>query len=214
MNRKFSALAALALVTACTEKPQTAEDSAVAARSRMDSIIGQERVLRPEGESAVAPRPVDTATSAEDRVAGDWQVTYAGIGSIRAGMGLDELKIVSRDGYTIPAKLDECDYIRPKTGHDGVALMIVKGEVARVDIMRGPTETLDGAKIGDTEARIKELYGDRVKVMPHKYTSGHYLVVTPSASSNNRIVFETDGNKVLRYRSGREPEVEYVESCA
>lgn len=213
MNRKFPALAALALVTACTEKPQTAEDSAVAARSRIDSVIGQDRAVVPEGESAAAPRPVDTATE-ENRVAGDWQVTYAGIGSIKAGMGLEELKVVSRDGFRIPDKLDECDYIRPRSGHEGVALMIVKGEVARVDITKGTTATLDGAKIGDTEARIKELYGDRVKVMPHKYTTGHYLVVTPSASSNNRIVFETDGNKVLRYRSGREPEVEYVESCA
>jgi hypothetical protein len=213
MKKKIFALTALALFTACTEKPQTAEDSAVAARSKIDSIVGQDRVVTPEGDSAVAPRPRDTAT-VEDRPAGDWQVSYAGIGSIKAGMGLDELKIVTRDGYRIPAKLEECDYIRPKTGPQGVALMIIKGEVARVDITKGTTATVEGAKIGDTEARIKELYGDRVKVMPHKYTSGHYLVVTPSASSNNRIVFETDGNKVLRYRSGREPEVEYVESCA
>jgi hypothetical protein len=206
MNGKIVVLAALALVSACTEKPQSAEDSAA-----IDSA-GQDRAMIPEGEPAAAPRPVDTATI-EDRVAGDWQVTYAGIGPIRAGMKLEQLKTVSRDGFTIPARLEECDYIRPRSGHEGVALMIVKGEVARVDITKGTTATVDGAKIGDTEARIKELYGDRVKVTPHKYTTGHYLVVTPSASSNNRIVFETDGNKVLRYRSGREPEVEYVESC-
>ena len=200
----------MTLIAACTDKPQTAEDSAVAARSTMDSIIGQARAVIPEGESAAAPAP----PSDENPPAGDWQVTYTGIGSIRAGMGLDELKIVTRGQYRIPDKLEECDYVRPTTGHKGVALMIVKGEVARVDITDGTTATVEGAKIGDTEDRIKSLYGDRVKVMPHKYTDGHYLVVAPSATSNNRIVFETDGSKVVNYRAGREPEVEFVEGCS
>lgn len=214
MSKKFFALTTIAFLAACTEKPQTAEDSAVAARSKMDSIIGQDRAVVPEGESPAPPPSAPTPSSEDNRSAGDWQVTYAGIGSIKAGMGIDELRIVSRNQYTIPDKLDECAYVRPASGHKGVALMIVKGEVARVDITEGATATLDGAKIGDTEDRIKELYPNRVKVMPHKYTSGHYLVVSPPGTSNNRIVFETDGSKVLRYRAGREPEVEYVEGCA
>jgi hypothetical protein len=213
MTRNILALASLALITACTDKPQNAEDSAVAARNRTDSIIGASHAMIPERDSAAAPT-APAGPDAEERVAAEWEVTYAGIGPIKAGMSLDELKVVSRDQFRIPDKLEECDYVRPKTGHKGVGLMVIKGEVARVDITEGAIATLQGAKIGDTEARIKELYGDRVKVMPHKYTSGHYLVVTPPASSSNRIVFETDGVKVLRYRSGREPEVEYVESCA
>ena len=213
MNRKIFSLATMTLIAACTDKPQTAEDSAVAARTKMDSIIGQERAVVPEGESAAAPS-APAAPTDDTPAAGDWQVTYAGIGSIKAGMGIDELRIVSRGQYTIPDKLDECDYVRPSAGHKGVGLMMIKGEVARVDVTEGSTATVEGAKIGDTEDRIKSLYGDRVKVMPHKYTSGHYLVVTPSSASNHRLVFETDGSKVLRYRSGREPEVEFVEGCS
>ncbi|HEX6575437.1 MAG TPA: hypothetical protein VF042_10755 [Gemmatimonadaceae bacterium] len=212
MTKRFLSITLLALSAACSDKPQTAEDSAVAARARMDSIIGQSQVIAPEGDSVTAPAP--SAPSTDERPAGEWEVTYSGMGTIRAGMSVDELKIVSRDQYSIPDKLDECAYVRPKTGHKGVSLMIIKGEVARVDITEGNTATVEGAKIGDSESRIKSLYGDRVKVMPHKYTSGHYLVVTPPSGGENRIVFETDGSKVTRYRAGREPEVEFVEGCS
>jgi len=82
-----------------------------------------------------------------------------------------------------------------------------------VDVTEGPVATTEGARIGDSEDRIESLYPGQVKVMPHKYTAGHYLVVTPARGGDNRIVFETDGEKVVRYRSGREPAVEYVEGC-
>lgn len=60
------------------------------------------------------------------------------------------------------------------------------------------------------------LYPGQVTVQPHAYTDGHYLVVTPPAAADSsfRIVFETDGQKVLRYRSGLVPAVEYVEGCS
>jgi hypothetical protein len=74
--------------------------------------------------------------------------------------------------------------------------------------------TAEGARVGDSEARIKEIYGDRVTVQPHKYLpNGHYLVVAAAGDAANRIVFETDGKVVTTYRAGRRPEVENVEGC-
>lgn len=93
-------------------------------------------------------------------------------------------------------------------------VMVEKDEISRVDVTAGSVATVEGAKIGDSEDRIKSLYPGRVAVQPHKYTDGHYLVVTPKSGGDNRIVFETDGKKVLRYRSGRMPAVQYVEGCA
>jgi hypothetical protein len=54
------------------------------------------------------------------------------------------------------------------------------------------------------------------KVEPHKYTDGPYLVQPPAAATGSayRIVFETDGRRVTRYRAGMRPQVEYVEGCA
>jgi hypothetical protein len=97
--------------------------------------------------------------------------------------------------------------------------MLDEGLVARVDVARAsPVATTKGARIGDTEARIKELYKGRVAVTPHEYTDGHYLTVTPPPGTgedrNYRLVFETDGKLVTRYRGGKLPQVGWVESCS
>jgi hypothetical protein len=99
---------------------------------------------------------------------------------------------------------------------DGVSLMVVSDTVARVDIRKAGTMTTTGAAVGDSEPRVLELYRGLIHVEPHKYTGpvGHYLIVTPPGDSVHRIIFETDGKVVTRYRAGRRPAVEYVEGCA
>lgn len=89
------------------------------------------------------------------------------------------------------------------------------GQVARVEVTDSVVATTAGARVGDTETRINQLYPGRVQTSPHKYTDGHYLTVRGSgADSVQRLVFETDGQRVTRYRGGRVPEVEWVEGCS
>ncbi len=95
--------------------------------------------------------------------------------------------------------------------------MIIDGRVARVDLQPGATiRTAEGAGIGDTEERIHALYPGRVEVQPHHYVDGHYLIVRPvtPADSSHRIIFETDGKRVTSYRTGRLPEVRWIEGCS
>jgi len=207
---KRSLFALSFLASGCvSDAPKTAEDSAVAARAVAESTIAAERRdVIPSGESA------STAPAPPEPKAGDWEVTPAGIGGIRAGMSMDEARIVMHGEFDIPANLGECGYIKPKTGPKGIMIMVEKGEISRVDVTSGSVATVEGAKIGDTEDRIKSLYPGQVEVQPHKYTDGHYLVVTPKGGGNNRIVFETGSGKVTRYRSGRLPAVQYVEGCS
>jgi hypothetical protein len=40
------------------------------------------------------------------------------------------------------------------------------------------------------------------------------MVVVPPEDTTHRIVFETDGQNVTLFRSGRMPEVEWVEGCS
>ena len=92
--------------------------------------------------------------------------------------------------------------------------MLENGRIARIEIRNGSIPTAQGARIGDTEARINPLHAGRVTTSPHKYTpGGHYLTVTLGSDTTRRIVFETDGKVVTNYRSGALPAVEYVERC-
>ena len=161
-----------------------------------------------------APAPTTEPSTPTEPKGGQWQVTAAGIGDVKAGMSVEEANVVLGGALAIPAKLQECDYVRPKTTPKNLAFMVEKNQISRVEVQPGSDiATVAGAKIGDTEDKIKSLYAGQIESRPAKYGSGHTLVVTPKSGGNNRIVFETDGRKVTKYRSGRLPAVEYVEGC-
>ncbi len=213
--RRSGLVVAAALMACTTEASKNSADSSVtgSANTQASPAVAAPNPAPPlAATTPVAPPPVapasDTPPSADNLV-----VTADGIGLAKAGMPVAEANAELGGILAIPAKFDECDYVRPKSEPKNVAFMVEKGRIARVEIRPGSNlATAEGAKIGDTEARIKTLYPG-IEVRPSKYGSGHTLVVTPKTDSNNRIVFETDGKKVVSYRSGKMPAVEYVEGC-
>jgi hypothetical protein len=130
-----------------------------------------------------------------------------GIRLIRAGSGgIDEY---------------ECSYVQLKGEPKGIRFIVTKGRIARVDISSKRITTISGARIGDNENRILSLYRGQIKATPHPYVSrrthkGKYLTFVPkdAANKNYRIIFETNKNRVDRFRSGKLPEVEYIEGCS
>ncbi len=144
-----------------------------------------------------------------------WTVIATGFGPIRTGQSLAEVRQALPGGVDVPEPLAECDYISPHGWPEGVSVMVVEGRVARVDVRSGATMTSAGARVGSTEREVQDLYVGLVDVRPHKYTAGRYLIVTPAGPSgaDHRLVFETDGERVERYRAGALPAVEWVEGC-
>ena len=165
------------------------------------------------GRDAPSPPP-DSAEPVAPQV---WTVTPEAVGPIWIGWSIDELNTSTgeqlRPAYQIS---DECDYLRPARLPAGVSLMVVRDTVVRVDVDSAGVLTVEGAGVGDAEQRVMTLYAGRVEVQPHKYTGpeGHYLVVTVPSDTLRRIIFETDGRVVTRYRAGLRPAVEYVEGCS
>lgn len=162
------------------------------------------------------------ATSAQTKITNQSKLVINGIGSIRVGMTVAQasqasgIKLVSSGDYIEKS----CYYVQPQGAPKGLSFMVTEGRIARVDVdAKSSVTTLSGAKIGDTEARIKALYPGQIKVTPHKYTGdsgGHYLTYVPKDQSdrNYRLVFETDGKRVTTFRAGKLPEVEYIEGCS
>ena len=155
--------------------------------------------------------------AAHDSVS-DLALSEEGLGQILIGMNLDDAVNMGllNDNPTMNTR---CDFVFPAVGAgipEGVSVMVVKGKIARIDVDTGSVTTEDGAKIGDTEDRIKSIYGDEVNVEPHKYIEGgHYMTVLgDSARAGKALVFETDGKLVTMFRGGRLPEVKWVEGCS
>lgn len=140
-----------------------------------------------------------------------------GIGVVQVGMSLEELSAavaeVVRPTYT---DNPTCTFVRPTALPSGVLLMVLSDTVARVDVTEPGTLTTEGVGVGDLESRVVEIYGTRASVTPHKYTgpTGHYVTVEVPGDTLHRLVFETDGRNVGRYRAGRRPGVDYVEGCS
>jgi hypothetical protein len=170
-----------------------------------------------DADTSSAAPPLPAEADAE------WTVTATGIGPVRAGMTLAEANAALGGRLDTSRTRDpNCDFVRlvdvaDSTSGPRMLFMVREGRIARVDVVRdSPITTAAGARIGDTEETIHERYDGRVRVLPHHYVDGHYLIVMPDAPADtiHRIVFETDGRVVTRYRSGRYPEVEWVEGCS
>lgn len=159
-----------------------------------------------EDPTASAATPSDTS----------WTVTASAFGPVRFGMSVAEASAALPGGFTRPTASAGCNYAYPAGGPRGVSFMVENAVVVRMDVDSGVVRTAEGAGLGESQVRLRELYQDRITVQPHKYETGHfYFIVRPAASADSgfRIVFETDGSKVTRYRAGLRPPVEYVERC-
>jgi hypothetical protein len=193
-------------------------------RDRMSSILRVMPLVCAVGIVAACNNGDDKAVKGRNGPNGtgpdsvsDLALSEEGLGQIQVGMTLDDavnMGLLSEN----PNMKTTCDYVFPAVGAgipDGVSVMVVKGKVARIDVDTGSVTTEEGAKIGDSEDRIRSLYGDDLQVRPHKYiNTGHYLVVPgDSASAGKELLFETDGQHVTAFRAGRLPEVEWVEGC-
>jgi len=131
-------------------------------------------------------------------------------------MSVDDLRRVAGDA-TLPAGgATECTYVRPAGAPRGVAVMLGGGKVARVDVDSTGVQSDAGIAVGDSASRVAAAYAGRVTTMPHKYVpGGQYLTVRSASPADSafRIVFEAEAGRITRFRSGRVPEVEFVERC-
>jgi len=140
-------------------------------------------------------------------------ITFKGYKNIEIGMTIKS--VVNATGikfdFDTPPEKNECTYGYTKS-LPGMYLMLVDGVIARIDVDKGDYTTPEGAKLGDSEAKIKKLYPKR-EVEGQKYVpEGHYMTFY-SPDKKRAIIFDTDGKKVTAIRVGRMPEIEWVEGC-
>ncbi len=153
--------------------------------------------------------------NAQSKRAPGYVVTYDSFGKVKVGMTVSKaskalgIPFVRGAGYE-----GDCYYASPKRGFKNVAFMMNGQRIARIDIDGKEYATDRGAKVGDTEAKIKRLYKGMYKVSPHKYIVHAYYIEVEMKGEKYSIIFEIDGKRVTRFRAGRFPEVGYVEGCS
>lgn len=214
-------LASSLLLTACQSPQQSIAPSTPTAS---DTVSNTDTVVR-----ASAPTLPTALRSAH--------LTADGFGAIQIGMTLEAATqaagtpLVALNGGR-PDLQASCSYVKLQGGSDGLDFMLNEGRIVRVDVRSQVSRevnnqpvavnlseevsqftTAAGAKVGDREAQITALYPN-IEIAPHKYDpAGHYLTIPTAAGSNNRLIFETNGDRVTSIRAGQMPQVDLVERC-
>lgn len=164
------------------------------------------RHRRNEGAAADTSRPASST----------WVVRLDGAGPIRYGMSIADAAAAAGASIEGPAVPAECHYVRLQGLPDGLQLMAERGRIVRADVTTGTLRTARGARIGMAASQVQSLYDGALESRPHKYDpAGRYLVLVPPEDGRDslRLIFETDGGGITRYRTGLLPAVEYVEGC-
>lgn len=177
---------------------------------------------RPGGvnSNSSGPASADQGQAAPPSAAGPadrWTIRSDGVGAVTFGMSLAEARAALGESLSGAPSDGSCGFVVPPGAPAGVRFMVEQGKVVRVDVDSSGVRTQAGTEVGMSEGDVRGRYATALRVQPHKYhPKGRYLVVqgTAPADSARRLIFETDGERVVRYRAGITPAVEYVEGCA
>lgn len=160
-----------------------------------------------------------------------WLVTVRSVGPLPIGASISEVRSIIGDpaayliqalnqDRSLPREPDNtaCAYLTSPKVPSEVGLMFQNGRLTRADVYKPGIRTTEGAQVGDSEARVLNLYGTRLVVTQHHYPpeGAHYMTVRPAETSDReyQIRFETDGDRVTRFRTGLQHAVSQVEGCA
>lgn len=142
-----------------------------------------------------------------------------GYGPVKIGMTVKE----AADALKLPlasnnpdADEPSCFYVYPHGEPGTVGFMVREGKIARVDVhFENPDiQTDKKIKFGSPLADVKKAYG-KIRIEPHPYGGPEEKYLIYEEGKEFEIIFETDQNgNVTSLRSGKKPEVEFIEGCA
>ncbi len=147
-----------------------------------------------------------------------WIARADGVGAVRVGMRVGPTaRLLNATARTERIEPDEsCGQAFLSTAPTGVSFMVEGDTIVRVDIDSVGVKTEAGVGVGDTEADVRTRYKKLAKISAHPYEGpkGHYITVDRAGDRRYRMIFETNGKIVTRYRVGRRDAVDLIEGCA
>lgn len=148
--------------------------------------------------------------------AATWCLGLGAIGPVRTGMTTEQvLPLADWSGLARREPAGDCWYLRYQGAGSDFDLMIIGDRVVRIELRKdSKLRTIGGARIGSTEAELRQLYGARLDVQPHKYDPQGHTITYRSSDGGFGLRFETSGGKVTAIQSGPWEHLHYVEGCS
>ena len=153
---------------------------------------------------------------AEVKLTVESRLATNGIGPVLTGMSLKETEKQSGLRFEMSGIFHgSCRYVKPIGGVKNVSFMMNKGSIAVANVMNPQIKTLRDVGIGDSEAKVRSLYAGQLERGESLSSRRKVLQFVPKdeEDKNNRIVFSFSNGKLHSFRSGRLPEVLWIEGC-
>jgi hypothetical protein len=149
------------------------------------------------------------------------RLTFQGLGPLYIGMPESRLAASLSDPLEDPEAPNEaCHSLRFATENAsplaGLVLVIRASRLARIDIDTPDWQTLSGARVRMPESALRQIYGRRLREEPHPIDATGRLLILPATDPALRhlaILFESDGDRITRIRSGLATDLSRLEDC-
>lgn len=143
-------------------------------------------------------------------------MTLNGLGPLRIGTPAEQLRTRFRAvaGESYPDPEVDCAYWTSPL-YPGIQMMVSGGRLVRLDTEDPRYRTPGGARVGLSEAKVRALYGKRMRVEEHPYMGpeGKYLIVRGQREPLGLIVETWDG-RARSMRVGYWRSVQLIEGCS
>lgn len=150
--------------------------------------------------------------TSSDRSQIAWVLRFNGIGPVKIGMSLSELKKALHNDAKEEASGNESCFYVSTSKHPQVVFMIIDDHVVRIDVTQRGVPTTKGIRVGDSESKVKRSY-PQLSIEPHAYTpDGKYLTVH-SDDGHLGLRFETEKRRITGFYAGRSDAIQYIEGC-
>lgn len=142
----------------------------------------------------------------------DAPLTMHGIGSLRIGTPVAELRRMGATGQAYPDEAVDCS-VWSAPQWPGLSMMVIGNRVVRIDTEDARYRTASGARVGMTEAGIRALYGAAMRV--EEGSDIHYLAYRARSEPYGLIVEIARGTgRAYTLRVGTWEAVQLMESCS
>ena len=197
----------------------TAEPAAAEADDAETTLVAVTTTSSTVPAATIPPKPIGTLPPISDlgvaTLDAASSVSTVGIDRIMFGMTVHDAQVAAGSRFTPVTPIGHCYLVTPDDGQAGLTFWVVAGTVERVDVDTRTITTRSGAGIGNTEDRIREMFGERIHTTPLPDGSGNLLAYVPMdvADATYRVMFLTNGVQVIRLWAGRLPWAEELGGC-
>lgn len=212
----FAPLATIAVAiatTACTGREPPSDASPAPATVSVAATVTPPVATTPPATSATVAPP------ATDPMPAEGAITLNGFGPAHWGASEEQVRQAwGKDLQGAPSEPNGCYYLFPEPRSSGgyrLAFMFEGAKFARLDVRVPEIAAPGGGRVGMDKAEVHRLYPS-ITEQKHKYVEGGLNLrgMDPEGGAGV-IVFEVDPvGKVIAWRVGVPPQVDYVEGCS